>query len=398
MTKLTLKDADVRNKKVLVRVDFNVPIEQGGNSIAAYDHRLRQTLPTIQYLRGQASKSILCSHLGRPGGKVVEELRMAPVGERLSELLETSVLVLDDCVGSSVHEAVNQMAPGEVVLLENLRFHRGEEANDSEFARALASLAEVFVMDAFAVAHRAHASTVGVPQHLPAVAGHLLQREMDYLGRALEASERPVGALLGGAKVSDKLTLLENLVEKVDRICIGGAMACTFLRARGHQMGASHTEDDRLEFVASFMEQAQARGVQVLLPQDLVVADTLALGTCQSHTVPVHEVPPGWYAVDIGPQTALDFGESLKQCRTIIWNGPVGVFEHPAFRLGTQVVANAIAATDAITIVGGGSTVEAVEALGLADKMSHVSTGGGAALQFLEGKMLPGIAALPDKD
>ena len=397
MAKRTLKDVDIRDKRVLVRVDFNIPIEQGLDAIASYDHRLRETLPTVRYLIDQGSKVVLCSHLGRPKGTVVEGLRMGPVGQRLSELLGTEVAVMDDCIGQKVRAFVNGIAPGQVVLLENLRFHVEEEGNDPGFAKELASLGDVFVMDAFAVSHRAHASTVGVTSYLPAVAGCLLEKEIKYLGQALDSPERPVGALLGGAKVSDKVALLDNLSDKVDCICIGGAMASTFIKAQGHDVGASLVEEDCLEFAASFVKQAGDKGVDVHIPEDLVVTDSLVEITGTSHAVLVGNVPHGWLAVDIGPSTAVAFGDRLSRCKTIIWNGPPGIFERPEFRSGTVVLANAIANSGAVTVVGGGSTAEAVEMLGLGDKMTHVSTGGGASLEYLEGKELPGIAVLPDK-
>ena len=397
MVKRTLSDIDVKQRRVLVRVDFNVPVEQGLEVSVCSDHRIRQTLPTIQYLRDQGSRVILCSHLGRPNGKVVEGLRMAPVGQRLAKLLSAPVQVLDDCIGLSVHEAVRRMAQGDVVLLENLRFYPGEEANDPQFARSLASLADIFVSDAFAVAHRAHASIIGVPQYLPAAAGLLLQQEMEHLAKAVGRGQGPVGALLGGAKVSGKMLLLENMLGKVDHICIGGTMASTFLKGQGHDMGASEVEEDHLEFAERFLRDATAKGVEVLLPEDLVVGERVGLDPGRCLTVGARQVPPGYHVGDVGPETASSFVESLKRCKTIIWNGPVGVFEYPAFRSGTETLAKAIASMKAITIVGGGSTVEAVEALGLSEKMTHVSTGGGATLEFLEGKELPGIAALPDK-
>ncbi len=385
----------VRNQRVLVRVDFNVPIEQGPEYIASYDHRLRQTLPTIQHLQRQGASIILCSHLGRPGGKALNELRLWPVGDRLAVLLGSKVTSIDQCVGGCVSTAVGNMSPGDVLLLENLRFHVEEEANDPGFAQQLAAEADLFVMDAFAVAHRAHASTVGVPQYLPSCAGMLLQREIEYLDRALASPEKPVGALLGGAKVSDKITLLNNLLGRVDRVCIGGAMACTFLKAQGYGVGASIVEEDRLEYASSFLERASTEGMQVLLPSDVTVA--ASLDETHTQTSNAHAIPQGLSVFDIGPQTASAYGALLAECKTIIWNGPMGVFERDPFRPGTERVAEAVATSDAVSIVGGGSTAEVVETLGLSDKIAHVSTGGGAALEYLEGKELPGIAALPDE-
>ena len=395
MAKRRLQDMDVVGKRVLVRVDFNVPIEQGREYIASYDHRLRQTLPTIEYLQEHDAKTILCSHLGRPGGKVLDELRLWPVGDRLGVLLGSSVTSVDRCLGDSVLAVVADMTPGDVLLLENLRFHPEEEANDPDFAQQLASVADLFVMDAFAVAHRAHASTVGIPQHLPSCAGMLLQREIEYLDRALASPEKPVGALLGGAKVSDKITLLDNLVGKVDRVCIGGAMASTFLKAQGYDVGASMVEEDRLEYASSFLQRASSEGMQVFLPSDVTVAATLGEDS-PPQTSNSHSVPPGLSVFDIGPQTASVYAEALAKCKTIVWNGPMGVFERSPFRPGTEQVAQAVAASDAVSIVGGGSTAEVVEALGISDRITHVSTGGGAALEYLEGKELPGIAALPE--
>ncbi len=397
MTKRCLQDMDVFDKRVLVRVDFNVPIEQGREYIASYDHRLRQTLPTIMHLQYRGARIVLCSHLGRPAGKVVDELRLWPVGDRLSVLLGAPVTSIDQCAGASVSSDVDGMAPGEVLLLENLRFHAEEEANDADFAKELAALADLFVMDAFAVAHRAHASTVGVPRYVPSCAGMLLQREVEFLDRALASPEKPVGALLGGAKVSDKITLLDNLVGRVDRVCIGGAMASTFLKAQGYDVGASMVEEDRLEYASCFLQRASSEGMQVLLPTDVTVSKGLS-DTAGPQTSDAHAVPAGLCVFDIGPQTASDYGAAMSDCKTIIWNGPMGVFERAPFRLGTERVAQAVADSDAVSIVGGGSTAEVVETLGLSDKISHVSTGGGAALEYLEGKELPGIAALPDAE
>ena len=397
MAKRTLQDMDVRRKRVLVRVDFNVPIEQGIETLASHDHRLRATLPTIQHLLEQNSKIVLCSHLGRPRGKIVEELRMAPVGERLSLLLSRPVKNVRDCVGPEVEAATAHMAPGDIVMLENLRFYPGEEKNDPEFARALSSLADLFVMDAFAVAHRAHASTVGIPRFLPSVAGHLVQREVEVIGKALESPARPMAALLGGAKVADKIMVLENLVDKVDRLFIGGGMAVTFLRALGHPTGASAVEEDKLEIASLLLKRAREKGIEVDLPQDVVVSEEFSPDAGRVREVPVNQIPNSWYVMDIGPGTVEEFVGGLRDCNTVIWNGPMGVFEFSRFRDGTRLIGEALASLDATTVVGGGSTAEAVEELGLVDKMTHVSSGGGACLELMEGKELPGIAALPDK-
>lgn len=396
MTKRGLTGLDVAGKRVLVRVDFNIPIEQGIEAIASYDQRLRATLPTIHYLLERDCRVILCSHLGRPGGKVTEELRLAPVGDRLGFLLDRPVNSLDDCVGPGVATAVVDMAPGDVVLLENLRFHPGEEKDDPGFSRDLAAIADCFVMDAFAVAHRAHASTVGLPKLLPSAMGLLVQREVESMGRALESPERPLAALLGGAKVSDKILVLENLLDKLDHIFIGGGMCVTFLKALGTNTGASSVETDRLDFAKELMERAQQRNIQVHLPGDLVIADCFG-DYGEVKTVASGQVPDDWFIMDVGDDTAKQFARELAACRTVIWNGPMGVFEIPRFSQGTKVVAQGIAEAEGVTtVVGGGSTAEAVEEMGLMDRMTHVSTGGGASLEFLEGKELPGIAALPD--
>jgi phosphoglycerate kinase len=396
MTKRSLTGLDVAGKRVLVRVDFNIPIEQGIEAIASYDQRLRATLPTIHYLLERHCKVILCSHLGRPGGKVTEDLRLAPIGDRLGFLLGKPVKSVKDCIGPGVESAVADMAPGDVVLLDNLRFYPGEEKNDPAFSRELAANADCFVMDAFAVAHRPHASTVGVPELLPSAMGMLVQREVESMGKALEAPERPLAALLGGAKVSDKILVLENLLDKLDHIFIGGGMCVTFLKAQGISTGASNVETDRLDFARELMERAKQRDIQVHLPDDLVVADRFGADG-EVKTVASGQVPDDWFIMDVGGDTAIRFAKDLAACRTIIWNGPMGVFEMPRFSQGTRVVAQGIADTQGITtVVGGGSTAEAVEEMGLMDQMTHVSTGGGASLEFLEGKELPGIAALPD--
>ena len=396
MTKRSLTGLDMAGKRVLVRVDFNIPIEQGLEAIASYDQRLRATLPTIHYLLERDCKVILCSHLGRPGGKVAEDLRLAPIGDRLGFLLGKPVKSVKDCIGPEVASAVADMAPRDVVLLDNLRFYPGEEKNDPGFSRDLAANADCFVMDAFAVAHRPHASTVGVPELLPSAMGILVQREVESMGKALESPERPLAALLGGAKVSDKILVLENLLDKLDHIFIGGGMCVTFLKAQGINTGASNVETDRLDFARELMERAKQRNIQVHLPDDLVIADRFGADG-EVKTVASGQVPDDWFIMDVGGDTATRFAKDLAACLTIIWNGPMGVFEMPCFSHGTRVVAHGIAETQGITtVVGGGSTAEAVEEMGLMDQMTHVSTGGGASLEFLEGKELPGIAALPD--
>ena len=397
MAKRTLATLDVAGKRVLVRVDFNIPIEQGVEVIASYDQRLRATLPTIRYLLDRNCRVILCSHLGRPGGKVVEGLRLSPVGDRLAQLLSHPVKSLGDCVGPQVEAEIDGMAGGQVVLLENIRFHAGEEKNDPDFIAALASLADCFVMDAFAVAHRAHASTVGIAGALPSAMGLLVQREVEQMGAALQSPASPLAALMGGAKVSDKILVLENLLDKLDHLFIGGGMAVTFLKAQGLETGASSVESDRLEFAREVMERAAAKNIAVHLPSDLVVASAFDADPPETRSVPADQVPGGWYIMDVGEETSAAYARELRDCGTIIWNGPMGVFEMPRFSEGTRVVANAIAGLPNVTtVVGGGSTAEAVEALGLMEDMTHVSTGGGASLEFLEGRELPGIAAIPD--
>ena len=397
MSKRTLSQLDVAGKTILVRVDFNVPIEQGVAAIANYDQRLRATLPTIQYLAERQCRIVLCSHLGRPRGKVDDGLRLKPVGDRLAALLGRPVASLRDCVGEAVTGRVAGMSAGDICLLENLRFHEGEESDDDAFAAELAALADCFVMDAFAVAHRAHASTVGIPRHLPTAMGLLTQREVESLGLALAEPARPLAALMGGAKVSDKILVLENLLERLDHLFIGGGMAVTFLAAAGKPVGASVLEEDRLDFARDVMRRANAGGITVHLPADVVAASEFSPQPASVSAVSSDSVPDGWYIMDIGPDTAGRYAGELSGCKTILWNGPMGVFEMEQFRAGTRAVAGAIAGLPGVTtVVGGGSTAEAVEALGLMDQMTHVSTGGGASLEFLEGRALPGIAAIPD--
>ena len=397
MAKRSLNGLDVEGKRVLVRVDFNVPIEQGVEAIALYDQRLRATLPTIRYLIDKGSRVILCSHLGRPRGQVVEGLRLAPVGDRLAVLLDHPVRSLPQVHGPEVEATIAAMNAGDVVLLENLRFDAREEKNSPEFSQALASLADVFVMDAFAVAHRAHASTVGVTGYLPSAMGFLVEKEVNSMGRALESPEKPLAALMGGAKVSDKILVLENLLDKLDHLFIGGGMCVTFLNAMGYNTGASRIEEDRLDFAREILERAKLHSIDVHLPGEVVVASEFDPSPESIQTVAAGQVPDGAFIMDISLASADEFAGALTGCKTIIWNGPMGVFEMDRFSEGTRIVAQAIAGREGVTtVVGGGSTAEAVEALGLMDKMTHVSTGGGASLEFLEGKELPGIAALPE--
>ena len=395
MRKQTVRDIDVRGKRVLVRVDFNVPLEKETGRILD-DLRIRAALPTIQYLRGEDSRLIICSHLGRPRGQVVESLRLAPVAECLGELLGSPLAAARDCIGAEAREAVDALRPGDVLLLENLRFHPEEEANDPVFAGQLASLAEVFVNDAFGAAHRAHASTAGVARHLPAVAGFLMEKEIDYLSRALGNPDRPFAAIIGGAKISDKIAVLRNLLTKADALMVGGGMANTFLKARGCQVGESLVEDDQLDSARSIMEDADSQGVPLLLPTDAVAADRFA-ADANCRTVSVGDVPEGWRIMDIGPDTLSTLRDALEDCRTVVWNGPMGVAEFSQFAEGSLGLALTLAELDAITIVGGGETVALVQQAGLEERFSHVSTGGGASLEFLEGKELPGVAALLDK-
>ena len=395
MDKQTIRDIEVDGKRVLVRVDFNVELEHGRISD---DGRLRAALPTIRHIRERGAVVILCSHLGRPSGKVVEDMRLAPIGRRLSELLGVEVTCVDECVGPKVEDAVREAKPGDVLLLENLRFHPEEERNDLDFARSLASVADVFVDDGFGVAHRAHASTEGVTNFLPSVAGFLMEREVEILGSVLESPERPLVVALGGAKVSDKIGVLENFLDKVDTLLIGGGMAATFLKAKGLPVGNSLVEDERLDLALDMMRRAEENGISLLIPADVVVADSFA-AEARSRTVDVEDVPDGWYIMDIGHKTLDVFRAEAARGKTILWNGPMGVFEFQAFSRGTRELAAALASLDgATTILGGGSTAEAVNSLGLADRITHVSTGGGASLEFLEGRTLPGVAALLDKE
>jgi len=393
MNKKTIRDVDVRGKRVFVRVDFNVPLDDGQ---ITDDRRIREALPTIVKLRRQGARVILASHLGRPDGKVMSGLRLDPVAVRLSELLGAPVRKLPDCVGPEVARAVAEMRDGDVVLLENLRFHPEEEANDEQFARALASLADVYVNDAFGTAHRAHASTVGITRFLPAVAGLLMEKELVYLSRILEDPRRPFVAILGGKKVSDKIGVIRNLLTRADMLLIGGAMSYTFLRAKGLSVGASLCEEDKLELARSLMDDAAGRRIAFRLPDDVMVADRFAEDAAH-RVVAAAAIPQGWMGMDIGPQTAAAYADVIARAGTVMWNGPMGVFEFPAFAAGTRAVAEAMAGSKAVTIVGGGDSAAAVQQMGLADRMTHISTGGGASLEFLEGKELPGVAALLDR-
>jgi phosphoglycerate kinase len=395
LTKKTIRDIEVKGKRALVRVDFNVPLDIKTGAISD-DSRIRAVLPTIKYLVEHKAKVIICSHLGRPDGKVVEGLRMAPIAQRLSQLISLPVSTVSDCIGTDVAKAVNNLKPGDILLLENLRFHAEEEANDPSFAQALAKLADIYVDDAFGTAHRAHASTVGVAKYLPAVAGFLMEKELEALGSLLTSPEHPFGALLGGAKVSDKIGLIQNILGKVDLLIIGGGMAATFLKAQGYEVGLSPVETDKQSLAHELMETAKRNGGSLLLPTDVTVANNIS-AEATGEVVHVTNIPANKSIVDIGPQTVKLFSQQIRQCRTVFWNGPMGVYEIPQFAGGTKAMAELLASLKATTIVGGGSTAEIVEEMSLTKKMTHVSTGGGASLKFLEGQSLPGLAVLRDK-
>lgn len=392
-----LTAADLSGKRVLVRVDFNVPLDESGK--ITDDTRIRAALPTIQDLISKDAKVILCSHLGRPNGKVVDSMRLTPAAERLGELLGKSVAKPYDCIGDAVKTQVDAMANGQVILLENLRFHAEEEANDSEFAKALAAFADVYVNDAFGTAHRAHASTAGVTQFLsPNVAGYLMEKELQYLQSAIENPQRPLAAIIGGSKVSSKIGVIETLLEKVDELLIGGGMIFTFYKARGLAVGKSLVEEDKLDLAKALEAKALEKGVELLLPTDVVIADNFAKDA-NAQTVAIDAIPDGWMGLDIGPDSVKAFQAALTTCKSVIWNGPMGVFEFDKFAVGTEAIARSLASLTqqgVITIIGGGDSVAAVEKVGLADQMSHISTGGGASLELLEGKELPGVVALDD--
>ncbi len=392
--KKSVEDIDVPGKKVLVRCDFNVP--QDADKNITNDKRIRESLPTIRYLLDHNAKVILCSHLGRPKGQVNPKYSLAPVAARLSELLGINVVMANDVVGEDAKAKAAALKEGEVLLLENVRYHAEEEKNVPEFAKALADLAEIYVNDAFGTAHRAHASTAGVADYLPAVCGYLIKKEIGVMGDALTTPVRPFVAILGGAKVSDKIGVINNLLEKVDTLIIGGGMAYTFIKAAGGSIGTSLCEEDKIEYAAEMLKKAEEKGVNFLLPIDTVAADKFD-AEANTQLVPTKEIPDGWMGLDIGEQTIAQFSEVLKDAGTVVWNGPMGVFEMEKFAVGTKSVASAIAESKAISIVGGGDSAAAVVQLGYADKMTHISTGGGASLEFLEGLELPGIACLLDK-
>lgn len=399
MTKKTvanLSASDLSGKRVFVRADFNVPIDNGK---ITDDTRIRAALPTIQDLTSKGAKVILASHFGRPKGKVNEKMRLTPVGERLSELLGKPVVKVDDCVGDEVASAVGNMKDGDVLLLENVRFYPGEESNDPEFAKQLASVADLYVNDAFGTAHRAHASTEGVTKYLsPSVAGYLIEKELKFLQGAIESPQKPLAAIIGGSKVSSKIGVIDTLLDKCDKLLLGGGMIFTFYKARGLSVGKSLVEDDKLELAKSLEAKAKEKGVAMLLPTDVIVADNFA-NDANTQTVSVESIPDGWMGLDIGPDSVKVFQDALADCKSVLWNGPMGVFEMPSFAKGTEAIAQTLAGltgTGSTTIIGGGDSVAAVEQLGLGEKMSHISTGGGASLELLEGKELPGIAALDE--
>ena len=394
-----LTAADLAGKRVLVRVDFNVPLDETGE--ITDDTRIRAALPTIQDLIQKEAKVILCSHMGRPNGKVVDSMRLTPAADRLGKLLGKPVVKPNDCIGDAVKTQVDCMANGQVILLENLRFHAEEEANDPEFAKALASLADVYVNDAFGTAHRAHASTQGVTQFLsPNVGGYLMEKELQYLQAAIENPQRPLAAIIGGSKVSSKIGVIDTLLDKVDKLLIGGGMIFTFYKARGLAVGKSLVEEDKLDLAKELEAKALAKGVQLLLPTDVVVADSFSKDA-NAQTVAIDAIPDGWMGLDIGPDSVKAFQAALSECQSAIWNGPMGVFEFDKFAVGTEAIARCLAnltSQGVITIIGGGDSVAAVEKVGVAEQMSHISTGGGASLELLEGKQLPGVVALDDAE
>ena len=394
MNKKTIEDIDVSGKRVLVRCDFNVPLD--GTKITD-ETRIVAALPTIKYLLDHDAAVILCSHLGRPKGEFNMKYSLAPVAERLSEKLDKKVVLAKDVIGPDAQKCVSEMKPGDVVLLENVRFHKEEEKNDPEFAKKLASFAEIYVNDAFGTAHRAHASTEGVAHYLPAVAGFLIGKELDVMGKALENPARPFVAILGGAKVSDKIGVITNLLEKVDTLIIGGGMSYTFQKALGGSIGKSLCEEDKIDLAREMLEKAKEKGVRILLPVDNICGQEFNNDTLRI-TVHSKQIPDGWEGMDIGPQTQALFAAEIANAATVVWNGPMGVFEFPNFAGGTRAIAQALADNrNCVSIIGGGDSAAAVEQMGYADKMTHISTGGGASLEFLEGKELPGVAALNDK-
>lgn len=395
MNKKTIKDIDVKDKKVLVRGDFNVPLDSETGAITD-NRRIRGALPTIKYLLDNNAKVILCSHLGRPKGEFNNKYSLKPVAEELSKLLGKPVTLAKDVIGEDAEKLTSNIKSGEVVLLENVRFHSEEEKNDMEFAKKLASFAEIYVNDAFGTAHRAHASTEGASHYLPAVSGFLIEKELEFLGGALENPARPFVAILGGAKVSDKIGVIENLLDKVDTLVIGGGMAYTFYKAQGLNIGTSICEEDKIDLAKTILEKAETKGVKIVLPVDNHVAAEYS-NDAEDKIVDKTEIPENYMGLDIGPKTIELFKDVVKNAKTVLWNGPLGVCEFDKYEVGTKAVAEILANSDAITVIGGGDSAAAIEKLGLADKMTHISTGGGASLEFLEGKVLPGIECLNEK-
>ncbi|GGK03499.1 phosphoglycerate kinase [Lentibacillus kapialis] len=393
MNKKTLHDLDVKDKNVFCRVDFNVPMQDG---TITDDTRIRAAIPTIKHLSQNGATVILASHLGRPKGEIVKNLRLDPVAERLSELLGKEVVKTDAVYGKEVNEALSQVSDGDIVLIENVRFESGEEKNDPELVQAFADMADLYVNDAFGAAHRAHASTTGVAEKLPAAAGFLMEKEIEVLGKALENPDRPFTAIIGGAKVKDKISVIDHLLEKVDNLIIGGGLAYTFVKAQGYEIGKSLLEEDKIDLAKEFMEKAQDKGVNFVMPSDAVVADDFS-EDANTKIVDITEIPADWEALDIGPETREKYGQLIQDSKLIIWNGPMGVFEYNAFAGGTRSVAESLANAEGYTVIGGGDSAAAVEKFGFADDMDHVSTGGGASLEFMEGKVLPGVKALNDK-
>ncbi|WP_442602033.1 phosphoglycerate kinase [Paenibacillus sp. KN14-4R] len=393
MNKKSVRDVEVSGKKVFMRVDFNVPLEDGK---ITDDKRIRETLPTIQYLIERGAKVILASHMGRPNGEVVEKLRLTPAAVRLSELLGKPVIKADEAIGETVKAQIAEMKDGDVLLLENVRFYAGEEKNDPELAKAFAELADLYVNDAFGAAHRAHASTEGIAHHLPAVSGLLMEKELDVLGKALNNPERPFTAIIGGSKVKDKIDVINKMLEIADNVIIGGGLTYTFFKAQGHEIGKSLVDNTKLDLALEFINKAKEKGVNLLLPVDIVVADDFS-ASANTDIVSIDNIPAEWEGIDIGPKSSEIFAKAIKESKLVVWNGPMGVFEIEPFSHGTRAVAEACAETAGYTIIGGGDSAAAVEKFGLADKMDHISTGGGASLEFMEGKALPGVVALNDK-